>query len=410
MCVVLLQACWILKPKPPETPTRPDFPTITLVGYDWLAAQSGSFNLGEALELLPQGTQHSIGSLDFTFGESLAPVNLILGSGKVGHYRVHFLNGPCVRNKNCGPYEPTYNMDITKFNAAITSRNPQLISHFRSRVKLYCDLMDAYPSTRFYLSWVLEHNLTLAAWKVLDEEGRAICPRTDYYVVNNPVGSHNFPPYPREGVLYEDHGKNPKPGQLTSLDGEEVTDIDVPAWLARTKSFGLVYVWSRAYNCRPVEPFIDPRTRTQCPDKDLHEELIHIIDPRPAPINAKPPQCTSLQQFNAPSIWKPLSENYGDHYDSRGNLPVAITPFNSGYLRVLDYKGNDIGALKYYGTFQGGLFRHYSGLPGASAIGGYQFEKRAVQSSASPWVYLRRENNNQCIGPLIPGRRAGVYR
>lgn len=405
---MLISGCWIFKPDPPKPPTRPDLPTSQLIGQDWLAAQHPNFNLGVALETLPPET-HAVGTLDWTFGETLSPIELILGSGKVAHYRVHFFNGPCVRNKNCGGYEPTAGMDINKFNQRITARDHVLLSHFRGRVGQYCSFIDRYPSVRFYFSWVLEHNLSVEAWNVLDEEGRAACARNDYYVVNNPVGSHNFPRYPRSGVLYEDHGDHPQPGQVTSLDGEEVTDINVPPWLGRTASYGLVFNWSRAYNCRPVEPFIDPRARTNCPDGALHEELIHVTDARPAAPSGKPPNCTTNEPFIPPLIWKPLAENYGDRVDARGNKPVAITRFNSSLVDIVAINGSKVGSLRYYGTFQGGLFRHYSGMPGASNVGGYEFEKRAVAASGSPYVWVR-DQNGRCAGPFVPGRRAGVYR
>lgn len=408
MALILLSGCSLFKDKRGSFLERPNLPTEQTLGRDWLGGQHQSYGMGHALETLPE-SQKAGGILDFTFGESMDAPKLILSSGKIQHFRVHFVNGPGCRNKQSGPYEYCAGKDINSFNQAVVNRDQNILNKFRNRVKLYCDLMNDHPGVRFYFSWVLEHNLSVAAWNVFDEEGRKACPRNDYYVVNNPVGGHNFPQYPREGVLFESHGANPSGGQITSLDGEEVTDINVDNWLARTKGYGLVLSWSRADNCRPVEPFIDPRQRPvhACPSRDLHNQLNHITEPRPAAPALAGGVCASVQPFNSPYIWKPLAENYG-HNDPRGNKPVAIVKFSGGNLDVVASNGKVVGNLKYYGAYQNGLHRFYSGMPGASNVHGYQFEEAAVKASGSPWVWLK--HGNQCVGPLIPGRRAGQTR
>ena len=269
--IVLLVGCGSSSKNQPKFPLE-NLPTQTQFGQDWLAAQHPGFNLGAALESM--STRRPIGVLDYTFGESMEPIELILKSNKVNHFRVHFINGPCIRNKNCGSYEYGYKKDISAFNKSVEKRDANILNKFISRVKNYCDLIDKYQSTRFYFSWVLEHNLSINAWKVLNEEGKKVCARNDYYTVNNPVGGHPFPSHPIPGVLYESHHQ-PTPGlQINSTDGLDIDDINVHQWRQSVidKNIGIGLIWTHVYNCRNrTGAFQDPRIRTNCPTKEMHE-------------------------------------------------------------------------------------------------------------------------------------------
>ena len=129
--------------------------------------------------------------------------------------------------------------------------------------------------------------------------------------------------------------------------------------------------------------------------------LAHITDFRgSAPSSTL--KCTALK---SPSVWKPLAEDKGTG-DIRANLPVAVVALSPKDVTVSDYRGRSVGVLKYYGNYQGKLNRYYCGT--GAKLSGYQFEKKAVKMSESPWTYLIQ--GKRCIGPFIGGRRGGAYR
>lgn len=255
---------------------RPQLPQERLLGYDWLAAQHPLFNLGAAIEELP-GEGNAVGILDFTFGESLEPVRLILASGKVSHLRVHFINGPCVRNGNCGRYELGRGRNIKQFNQAILDGEPTIIAPFQERVRKFCALIDEFDEVAFYFSWVLEHNLTENGWLSLNHYGVEACPDKPYTIVSNPVDSNiGFPANIAPGVLHEEHGPFAS-SLISSLDGKDILEIDIEGWLDRTSSQAITFKWTHAYNCRvPRGVFVDPRMRVNCPSREEHKRIINI--------------------------------------------------------------------------------------------------------------------------------------
>lgn len=245
------------------------------IGLDWLAAQHPRFDLGTALSFIDG--KRPIGVLDWTFGESIHPIRLILDSGKINAIRVHFVNSVCVRNQNCGAYEYGHGHTIASFNEAIIKREKRILSRFKERVSLYCDLARSYSEIEFFFSWALEHNLSIDAWSALDAVARETCD-ANFHTVNNPVERHDFPVHPRVGVLFESHHSDIHPqSDLNSLDGEPVEQIHISEWKSRIKSMKnlrLAFVWSESYNCRVPGPFIDPRDRIGCPTPDKHREII----------------------------------------------------------------------------------------------------------------------------------------
>lgn len=257
---------------------RPTLPVERVLGYDWLAAQHPLFNLGAALEELPEGG-NAIGILDFTFGESLEPVELILQSGKASHLRVHFINGPCIRNKNCGPYELGAGRSISEFDRAILRSERSIIGPFQERVRKFCALIDKYEDVAFYFSWVLEHNLTHDGWLSLNHYGVEACPDRSYTVVSNPVDSNiGFPADIAPGVIHEEHGESTS-SIISSLDGKDILEIDVSGWLDRTAFQAITFKWTHSYNCRvPRSVFVDPRIRVNCPSRDVHKQIVEIGD------------------------------------------------------------------------------------------------------------------------------------
>lgn len=363
-------------------------------GQDFLAAQYPRFNGTKALPYIASNS--ALGTLDNTFGTSTAPIRALLTSGKFSSYRVHLINGSCIANGNCGPYEPLKDYTLKAFNRALENNNPKIISYLKDRTAIYCALQKDFPLVDFYISPVLEHRLSVKAYRNAANAVKDTCPIVT--LVNNPV-TGNGERY--RGALLESHDGFNKPRDIVSFDGFDATDADIQKWMVSTKDSKISFIWSRVYNCRNQGPWEDPRERTSCPKPRDFEMLAHITDFRgPAPSSTL--KCAA---FKSPSIWKPLAEDKGTG-DIRANLPVAIVALSAADVTVSDYRGKPLGTLKYFGAYANGLNRYYSGT--GSKLSGYQFEKKAVKISSYPWTYLIQ--GKKCIGPFIGGRRGGAYR
>ena len=158
------------------------FPMVAFaqdIGLDVLALQKRRFPVKDVVELSPDG--FVVGTLDWTFGTSLSPVKRLLDTGKVKKWRVHFFNGPGLRNKQLGPYEPHYGYHIPTFAKAWEQRNEKLVTHLRKRVELYCALFAKYPGVVLEISPTLEHNLTARAFKEQLRVVRKACPSAGDY-------------------------------------------------------------------------------------------------------------------------------------------------------------------------------------------------------------------------------------
>jgi len=372
-----------------------------VLGQDFLAAQSKRFNTQNAAAQLQPGA--STGNLDWTFGQKVEKLEPLLQQSPKYH-RTHLINGVCVRNGNCGRYELGWGYSKASFDKAIRQKNQKIIKHVRNRTAIYRGLASRFPGTQFLISPVLEHDLSREAYRVLADTVLEVWPNVQLVnSVNLGIQAERY-----KGAWVERHGNGvPADTDINSLDGVDATDIDVPKWMRTTNSARILFVWTRLFNCRTNGAFLDPRERTNCPRAFHFEELSHITDDRGNPPGAGNPGCNSVRPFAAPAIWKPLAENKANG-DKRADLPVAITPFNAGTLQVLARNGAVVGKLGYYGAFQNNLFRHYSNWGSGSGVNGYTFEKNAVAQSGSPWVWIKA--GGKCMGPFVPGRRAGSFR
>lgn len=367
-----------------------------IIGYDYLAAQHPRFNVVEANQFT---SKHSaLGTLDFTFGAEITPISNLLGSDNFDAYRVHFINGPGLRGGVAAPYEITYGYTVSSFNAAIENRKPEIISYLKKRLRLYKQLALHFVGVKFIVSPMLEHNLTAKAYRVLADTVLDVWPSVQ--LDNNGLDSHER----YRGSWIESHGVNPGWGlDISSLDGDDATDIAVQKWLNKTVAQKITYVWTRSYNCRCQGAWEDPRSRKSCPKAYQFEEVGHIVNkrpPKPSPIF----QC-QFKPLEVPFTWKPMAEDKCG-VDPRANLPVALLPGTTKPYSVVALTGTVLGNLTYYGVFQGSLNRYYSGWIGGAKKNGFGFEKEA-SLLGSPWVWLRQANT--CYGPFVPGRRAGTF-
>lgn len=366
-------------------------------GQDTLALQHKDFDSAKFIQHLSHGS--AAGALINTFGTEISPFTRILGSGKLKYLRIHLINGSCIANQNCGPYEIGYRYNLKTFEAALLKKEPKIVNYLASNTRAFCELQRAYPATKILISPVVEHRLGAAAYRVAADIIFRACPIIQ--LVNNPVTGKGEK---YRGSWMESHSTAVVGADIYSFDGVDATDSDIRKWVDSTSRAKIAYVWSRVYNCRHQGNWEDPRRRTACPRERDFELLSHLTDSRPA----RPSGIPGCQSFKAPNTWKPLSEDKGTG-DPRANLPVLLANLGKGNTQIFASNGNPIGVLRVFApTTSTGLGRYYSGLPGALNLSGYEIEKKAVKVSGSPWVYAKQ--GSRCVGPYIPGMRQGSYR
>lgn len=375
---------------------REAFPA-PIYGQDFLGIQQRNFNVKQAALLNPY--LRASGNIANTFGTDLSGISTLIGRTVPVFYRVHILNTTCNTNNVCGPYEHTYGFSVSGLDQAVRRRNPTLLAKFNAEVARYRSLSSQFPHTTFLVSPAVEHHLSTESYRILADEVLKSWPGVQ--LVNSPGAGINGERY--KGAWLEKHGATGLGNaDIVSFDGTDATDSDIPRFLEGTRGARLVYFWTRSYNCRNQGAFEDPRKRNSCPSNSTLDLMAHIGDYR-----GVPPTGVACGPFKAPAVWKPLAEDKGGG-DVRANKPVLLAGFGRNTVKIIDARGALVGTLGYYGPYEGGLNRYYSSYASGSGDGGYGFERKAMASAASPYVYVK--DSKHCLGPLIPGRRNGAMR
>lgn len=406
---LLISGCTAAKVEPPVATLAVEAPKLSpgaVFGEDYYAVQSSYWNLPHSFTY-PMPAPSAYGSLDTSFGTNIAPISALLTSTGTTKYRVHIINGPCIRDGNCGQYEIGRGFNKVTFNNAVLTHEQRVLAPYRQRVGAYRDLASHFPGVTFYLSPVLEHDLSEKAWRILADTARQVWPGVT--LDNSPDGGVPIEHY--LGALFERHGDHPQPdADINSLDGISATQIDIDAWIHRIHAAPhilIAFLWIDLFNCRS-DVFQDPPSRKTCPSLKTFELVRHLIDTIPSAPTLTATVCHIRRPFADPDIWKPLSETHPTP-DPRSELPVLITKgFGKGNVNVIASNGHNLGTMGFYGTYLDQGYRWYSGYPGGSRNSGYEFQKAAVAATGSPWVWLQQ--GTTCKGPLVPGRRQGSFK
>ena len=70
------------------------------------------------------------GWLERTFGSKCPCAERLLNDRRPKEIRVHLSNGPCLRNKRCGPYEVFYGETIATANRKVKAGDKKLLDKF----------------------------------------------------------------------------------------------------------------------------------------------------------------------------------------------------------------------------------------------------------------------------------------
>jgi hypothetical protein len=359
------------------------------LGLDLLGLQHPRFPVKDTVELIPQDFVG--GNLDWTFGTSLRPIRAVLATGRVKLWRSHFFNGPGLRNGQLGRYEPHFGYSKQGFSRAWERNDPKLVKHLDTRSRKYCDLFSQFPSVILELSPTLEHNLSPRAFRAQARVVAQACPSA--VIVENPVGGVNA----ARGFKLEGHGiaaRVDAPCNV-SLDGDSVEDINLPDFL-EDYIHCTRFIWSRTLNLRLASGnFVEPRARRAAPSRQHLRALFEYL--KPLPVVPEAAECRAIER---PRLFKQFSDDKGIG-DIRANKPLWITPYRGDSVSIHSFpSGSFVGSLRFFGPFDGGGNRYYSGT-GTNLTPMELFDRSQ---------FITLHEGGACFGPVNPLLRYGFYR
>jgi hypothetical protein len=321
-----------------------------------------------------------VGALEGTFGDPLPNLERIAREGKLGGHRTHLFNWTCYRNRSCEKGEPK-----------ITD-----LATLGKRAAKYQALHSRYPRFGCFLSPWLEYDerdpkKVEAAINVIRTHAPSCTP------VLSPYKGVTIP-----GVLVERHGNKAK-ADITSNDGEHLFDSDSSAF--RTSGRKITFGWIPRFNLRVSgeKTFTPPSRRKNKPTPDNFKQVVAVLRPPAGKPSQKPAQCKTVREVTKPNLYKPNSEDYGTP-DKRGDRPLLIWNKKVGSnFNILAPNGKKIGCAKYYGTYEGGGYRHYVGdCSGDSGVS-------LMREAGGEWVYYQEGSSSNCL--LVQTvRRVGYFR
>lgn len=325
-------------------------PTDVRKGYDVLALAKYCSTFLRAPHL------PAFSTLLNTFGDPLPCVRKKLSQGtRTEVVQIDLIDATCWRNKKCPQGAP----------------RPDDLSVIKRRASLIQPLAVAYPSTQFWVSPALEHDVRQASTVTrMLQAAKAGCPSCQ--VINSP-----FTGAKPSGFPVELHGTKVRAFAVSgdgasSFDGDNLDSAgslnDEPfnhSCSGTDQSYG----WWNELNlrCTGEKDFTAPLARTERPSLDQFRQ--YFITAQTEEIKPAPPLrvCPAFRDLSAPEIYKPNAESYcnGQKPDVRGNKPLLIIKKGGkkgDKIKVFNKLGKHVGCFQYYGSFTtAGLHRWYMG-------------------------------------------------
>ncbi len=271
------------------------------------------------------------------------------------------------------------------------------IKKIEERAPFWEKFAQKFPNVKFYLSHSCEHNCRnkgeVLRRMILLKKLAPSCTPVNCVWQGQTV----------EGWVNEKHGKDckVKGRYIASVDGSTERDFSFAAWHKKHADAEIRFMWGALFNLNDGHQPANPAERTAAPSRKYVLEYAKMaVDP------GKPyqPPTFASKPIKEPNLYKPMSQ---DTNDTREDKPLLISDLTNPYLDIKTSAGQVVGKLKYYGTFTGGLHRHYSG-GGGSGLWGYEIADKAKQLSGQEWVWIH--GGSKIYGPIHPVFRWGYYR
>lgn len=350
-----------------------------IIGYDLLGLGSSYWRVQPLIDLLPHGS--AIGCFtDNTFGNAWIKIRKLLSTGKHPIFRGQLHWDPAGAN-------------------GVSAHKIIPLEKLKKQLPKLEQLALDFPNVKIYASHSCEYKeQSKAAISARVSLIKQLAPHC--VPVNTPMNS----PVAGDAITEIHAPGKAKAGQIWSTDGQSILDGDAEKEINKSSNATICFLWAPLFNLREAGAFIPPPERKAAPPPWYIRDVIAVAQPKgnaPAPLfhgNIKP--------IKKPTLWKTCAE---DHIgsDPRGCKPLLICGTKANQAEVLDFKGNRIAKLGYYGTFTGGQFRYYSGWGSGSKLSSSELAEKAIQSSGSPFVWFKV--GNIIYGPTHAAFRTGYF-
>lgn len=215
------------------------------------------------------------GWLEHTFASDCRCADRLLNDPRPKEIRVHITNGPCLRNRRCGPYEVFSGETIASANRKVKRGDKRLIGKYVSVAKkLAARLAQSKGGLTCYVSPMLESDLDEEARTILHNLTRSVLPGCS--LVDNP---HRRPCLPN--TICESHGAAPRVKRpcIADMDGAPIEEVSGMKFLRATRGCDLRFLWGLGLNCNTAlgQKFIDPRKRNCDRPKKYYENLARYL-------------------------------------------------------------------------------------------------------------------------------------
>lgn len=220
-------------------------------GLDLLGIGNKHFDIKLVHAHFPKGA--AIGFFDKEFGNSLRRVRSIFDRCDVGAARVHIF------------WSSAHRLVSLKL--------------LRKRLPFYQKLALDYPHIPIYVSPSCEHIERNPAklrmrFDLITELAPACIPVNSIGEVNGRRGIE------LEGIISEHHGDiGVKSGEIVSMDGTDITDINLSRWRRRNKNAFIRFYWCSEFNLRRkgVAPSRPPKQRTEGPSAEKFRQVVRVV-------------------------------------------------------------------------------------------------------------------------------------
>lgn len=216
------------------------------------------------------------GWLELTFGTKCPCAERLLNDPRRKEIRVHLSNGPCLRNKRCGPYEVFYGETIASANRKVKAGDKKLLDKFVAVAKqLDGRLSKSRGELTCYVSPMLESDLDGKARRILHNLTRSVLPGCS--LVDNPHRRACLP-----NTVCEYHGAAPRVQSpcIADMDGAPAEETSVSKFLRSTKRCDQSHIWGLGFNCNKElgGKFVDPRKRNCDRPKSYYQNLAKYLN------------------------------------------------------------------------------------------------------------------------------------
>lgn len=225
------------------------------MGYSLIGACHADKNC-EGLRSLWRGKEVMVfGWLETSFGVRCPCVQRLLASPKQKIIRVHVMNGPCLRNRRCGPYEPFAGHSVATADRAVRRGRGVLARYEAALMRTAERVRAANNVAACYVSPCLECDLSKRARVKLLKLAARVLP--ECALVDNPLRDSCL-----KNTVCEKHNLSPQVEApcIVDLDGFDGRAINPRAWAQVYNQCDLKFYWEPSFNCINGS-FQDPRQR-----------------------------------------------------------------------------------------------------------------------------------------------------